>query len=179
MASKERAVPRFRTLDLAYTALFAVLMAVCAWISTPKTPISVPFTLQTFAMFAALTTLGGRRGLWAVVVYLLMGLVGLPVFTGFQGGPGRGQQARRDQRRQQGSPPDAPGAEGSPLFSCQDGRLQPLRLPLRDGELPHHRLISVHASPSHSLRRASRPRFSRIFTAETVMPRISAVSSTL
>lgn len=88
MASKERAVPRFRTLDLAYTALFAVLMAVCAWISTPKTPISVPFTLQTFAMFAALTTLGGRRGLWAVVVYLLMGLVGLPVFTGFQGGPG-------------------------------------------------------------------------------------------
>ena len=88
MVSKEITAPRFRTLDLAYIALFAVLMAVCAWISTPKTPISVPFTLQTFAMFAALTILGGRRGLWAVVVYLLMGLVGLPVFTGFQGGPG-------------------------------------------------------------------------------------------
>lgn len=88
MASKKADAPRFRTLDLAYIALFAVLMAVCAWISTPKTPISVPFTLQTFAMFAALTTLGGRRGLWAVVVYLLMGLVGLPVFTGFQGGLG-------------------------------------------------------------------------------------------
>ena len=88
MVSKDAAAPRFRTLDLTYIALFAVLMAVCAWISTPKTPISVPFTLQTFAMFAALTILGGRRGLWAVVVYLLMGLVGLPVFTGFQGGPG-------------------------------------------------------------------------------------------
>ena len=88
MDSKEISSLRFRTLDLVYIALFAVLMAVCAWISTPKTPISVPFTLQTFAMFAALTTLGGRRGLWAVVVYLLMGLVGLPVFTGFQGGPG-------------------------------------------------------------------------------------------
>lgn len=88
MVSKEAAAPRLRTLDLAYIALFAVLMAVCAWISTPKTPISVPFTLQTFAMFAALTILGGQRGLWAVVVYLLMGLVGLPVFTGFQGGPG-------------------------------------------------------------------------------------------
>ena len=88
MVSKDTAAPRFRTLDLAYIALFAVLMAVCAWISTPKTPISVPFTLQTFAMFAALTILGGRRGLWAVVVYLLMGLVGLPVFSGFQGGPG-------------------------------------------------------------------------------------------
>lgn len=88
MVSKESAAPRFRTLDLAYIALFAVLMAVCAWISTPKTPISVPFTLQTFALFAALTILGGRRGLWTVAVYLLMGLVGLPVFTGFQGGPG-------------------------------------------------------------------------------------------
>ncbi len=88
MDSKEISSLRFRTLDLVYIALFAVLMAVCAWISTPKTPISVTFTLQTFAMFAALTTLGGRRGLWAVVVYLLMGLVGLPVFTGFQGGPG-------------------------------------------------------------------------------------------
>lgn len=79
---------RFRTLDLAYIALFAVLMSVCAWISTPKTPISVPFTLQTFALFATLTILGGRRGLWAVLVYLLMGLAGLPVFSGFQGGPG-------------------------------------------------------------------------------------------
>lgn len=87
MTTKEAAVSRFRTLDLAYIALFAVLMAVCAWVSTPKTPISVPFTLQTFALFAALTILGGRRGLWVVVVYLLMGLVGLPVFTGFQGGP--------------------------------------------------------------------------------------------
>lgn len=89
MDSKEiAAAPRLRTLDLAYIALFAVLMALCAWISTPKTPVSVPFTLQTFAIFAALTILGGRRGLWAVVVYLMLGLVGLPVFTGFQGGPG-------------------------------------------------------------------------------------------
>lgn len=92
MRSKETAgeprMSRFRTLDLAYIALFAVLTAICAWISTPKTPISVPFTLQTFALFATLTILGGRRGLWAVLVYLLMGLVGLPVFSGFQGGPG-------------------------------------------------------------------------------------------
>ncbi|WP_295583131.1 biotin transporter BioY [uncultured Oscillibacter sp.] len=76
---------RFRTVDLAYIALFAVLMAVCAWISIPLT---VPFTLQTFAVFAALATLGGRRGLYAVVVYLLMGAVGLPVFSNFQGGLG-------------------------------------------------------------------------------------------
>lgn len=72
-----------RTIDLCYIALFAVLMAVCAWISIPA---PVPFTLQTFAVFAALVTLGGRRGTLAVVVYLLLGAVGLPVFSGFRGG---------------------------------------------------------------------------------------------
>ena len=85
---KEHSVPassRLRTLDMAYIALFAVLMAVCAWITVPMT---VPFTMQTFAVFAALAVLGGRRGLYAVAVYLLMGLVGLPVFSSFQGGPG-------------------------------------------------------------------------------------------
>ena len=76
---------RLQTRDLAYTALFAVLMAVCAWISIPM---AVPFTLQTFAIFAALTTLGGRRGTYAVAVYLLMGAVGLPVFAGFKAGLG-------------------------------------------------------------------------------------------
>ena len=44
--------------------------------------------LQTFAMFMALTTLGGRRGLYAMVVYLLLGAVGVPVFSGFRGGLG-------------------------------------------------------------------------------------------
>lgn len=75
----------WRTVDLAYVALFAVVIAVCAWISIPMT---VPFTLQTFAVFAALGTLGGRRGTYAVGVYLLLGAVGLPVFAGFQGGLG-------------------------------------------------------------------------------------------
>ena len=76
---------RLRTVDMAYIALFAVLMAVCAWITIPMT---VPFTLQIFAVFAALVTLGGRRGTYAVVVYLLLGAVGLPVGAGFQGGLG-------------------------------------------------------------------------------------------
>ena len=76
---------RLRTVDMAYIALFAVLMAVCAWITVPMT---VPFTLQIFAVFAALVTLGGRRGTYAVVVYLLLGAVGLPVGSGFQGGLG-------------------------------------------------------------------------------------------
>ena len=75
----------WRTVDLAYMALFAVLMAVCAWISVP---LPVPFTLQTFAVCAAMGILGGRRSTWAVAVYLLLGAVGLPVFSGFRGGLG-------------------------------------------------------------------------------------------
>ena len=71
--------------DMAYIALFAVMMAVCSWISIPYV---VPFTLQTFAVFLAVGVLGGRRGTVAVLVYLLMGAVGLPVFTGVSGGIG-------------------------------------------------------------------------------------------
>ena len=72
--------------DMTRIALFAVLLAICAWISLPLPPI--PVTLQTFALFSALLFLGGRRGTCAVAVYLLMGAVGLPVFSGFRSGLG-------------------------------------------------------------------------------------------
>ena len=77
--------PKFRTVDMAYIALFAVMIAVCSWISIPAT---VPFTLQTFGVFLAVGVLGGKRGTLAVLVYLLLGMVGLPVFAGFSGGMG-------------------------------------------------------------------------------------------
>lgn len=73
------------TRELTYIALMAVLMAVCAWIAIPS---AVPFTMQTFGVFVALSLLGGRRGTWSVGVYLLLGAVGLPVFAGFKGGLG-------------------------------------------------------------------------------------------
>lgn len=73
------------TKRLTHTALFAVLITLCAWLSIPTT---VPFTLQTFAVFLALLMLGGKDGTLSVVVYLLMGAVGLPVFAGMKGGLG-------------------------------------------------------------------------------------------
>lgn len=83
---KGQSARAFRTLDLTYIAIFAVLMAVCAWISVPMPKPFVPFTLQTLAVFLALATMGGRRGTYAVVVYLLLGMIGMPVFSGFRGG---------------------------------------------------------------------------------------------
>ena len=79
------AKPRMRTVDIADMARFAVVMAVCAWISIPA---AVPFTLQTFGVFLAVGLLGGKRGTLAVLVYLLLGAVGIPVFAGFNGGLG-------------------------------------------------------------------------------------------
>lgn len=70
---------------MALIALFSVLIAVCAWISIPS---AVPFTMQTFGLFMALGLLGGRRGALTVTLYLLLGLAGIPVFSGFRGGFG-------------------------------------------------------------------------------------------
>ena len=80
-----RARTRLSTQDLVYISLFAVLIAICAWISIPST---VPFTMQTFAVLCAMGLLGGKRSVLAVVLYLLLGAVGLPVFSGFRGGLG-------------------------------------------------------------------------------------------
>ena len=74
-----------KTRDMAYIALCAVMLTVCSWISLPFT---VPFTLQTFAVYCTLLLLGGKRGTLAIVVFILMAAVGLPVLSGFRGGIG-------------------------------------------------------------------------------------------
>ena len=66
------------------SSLFAALTAICAWIAIPLPGIS--FTMQTFALLLTLGVLGGRWGSVSVFLYLLLGLVGLPVFAGFRGG---------------------------------------------------------------------------------------------
>lgn len=74
------------TYDMVYIALFVVIIIICAWIAVPVG--NIPITMQTFAIFLTIRSLGGRRGSIAVLVYILMGMVGLPVFSGFQGGIG-------------------------------------------------------------------------------------------
>lgn len=74
-----------KTLDLAYVGLAVALIAICSWISIPT---AIPFTMQTFAVFAVVGILGMYRGTLAVLVYILLGAVGVPVFAGFSGGIG-------------------------------------------------------------------------------------------
>lgn len=75
----------FKTVDLVYTALGAVLITIGSWISVPTT---VPFTMQTFAVFFVLSVLGGKRGTTAIIVYVLLGAAGVPVFAQFTSGLG-------------------------------------------------------------------------------------------
>lgn len=56
----------------------------CA-LSPVRIPAPVPFTLQTFGVYFALLALGARRGTLATLIYLLLGLFGLPVFAGGAG----------------------------------------------------------------------------------------------
>ena len=71
--------------SLVCCGFFAALISVTAWIAVP---LAVPFTLQTFGVFCALLMLGGKLGTIAIMVYVLLGAIGLPVFAGFQGGTG-------------------------------------------------------------------------------------------
>ena len=67
-------------------AFFAALITICSWISIPIGDIA--FTLQTLGVFLALVILGSKWGSISILIYLLLGAVGLPVFSGFRGGFG-------------------------------------------------------------------------------------------
>ena len=71
---------------MTYCAIFSALLAACAWISIPLGDVAV--TLQTFGVALALLLLGGKWGTVSILIYLLLGAVGLPVFSGFRGGIG-------------------------------------------------------------------------------------------
>ena len=68
---------------LVQVAVMAALLAICAWLTVPA---AVPFTMQTFGVFLALKLLGGKKGTLAILVYILLGAAGLPVFSSFKGG---------------------------------------------------------------------------------------------
>lgn len=85
MENKSNRIKSFKTADVVYIGVFAAVIAVCSWIQIPLT---VPVTLQTFAVCAAAGLLGLRNGVLTVLVYILIGLIGVPVFSNFGAGPG-------------------------------------------------------------------------------------------
>ena len=73
-----------KTKDLTLTAVMAALLCLAGPMSLSIGP--VPLSLASFAVYLAGAVLGPRRGAAAVGIYLLLGLIGIPVFSGFSGG---------------------------------------------------------------------------------------------
>lgn len=75
------------TRHITLCAVMAAVMCVLAPISIPIGP--VPVTVGTLAIYLTACLLGGAWGTMSTLVYLLVGLVGAPVFSGYMGGPSR------------------------------------------------------------------------------------------
>lgn len=77
---------KLTTYQLTLTAVMAAVICVLGPISM-AIPISpVPISLASMAVYLAVTVLGMKLGTLSCLIYLLLGLVGLPVFSGFSGG---------------------------------------------------------------------------------------------
>ena len=83
--NKVNSKKKFKTIDLVYIGLSAALITVCAWLSIPLT---VPVTMQTLGICLISGLFGAKRGTAATIIYVLLGVIGVPVFAGFKGGIG-------------------------------------------------------------------------------------------
>ena len=75
---------KMKTLDMTTIAVMAALICVAGPLTIPAGPI--PLSLATFAVYLAGSVLGRKKGTIAVGLYLLIGIIGVPVFSGFSGG---------------------------------------------------------------------------------------------
>jgi len=73
-----------KTGDMTLIAVMAALICIAGPLTIAVGPI--PLSLASFAVYLAGAVLGSRRGAAAVLVYLLIGMIGVPVFSGFSGG---------------------------------------------------------------------------------------------
>lgn len=74
-----------KTSDLTKSALGAVLLALSAFLTVPM---AVPFTLQIFAVVCLCLVIGAERSAFSLLLYVVLGALGLPIFSGFSGGVG-------------------------------------------------------------------------------------------
>lgn len=71
--------------DICMIALCTAVIAIMAQISIPM-PLGVPMTMQTFAITLAAVVLGSKKGFISSLIYVLLGMIGIPVLAGFSGG---------------------------------------------------------------------------------------------
>lgn len=71
--------------SMIFISLFATLMCIGAWIHFPS---PIPATMQTFIVFCALSLIKSKNTFIMLCIYISLGALGLPVFSGFTGGIG-------------------------------------------------------------------------------------------
>ncbi len=71
--------------DLCSIALCTAVTIIMAQITIPM-PLGVPMTMQTFAIMLVSIILGAKKGAFTALIYMLLGMIGLPVFSNFTGG---------------------------------------------------------------------------------------------
>ena len=71
--------------DICSIAIMTAITVVLAQISIPM-PLGVPMTMQTFAVTLAGIVLGAKRGAISMIIYVLLGAIGVPVLANFSGG---------------------------------------------------------------------------------------------
>lgn len=79
--------PQFSTRQLAVIGVMTAVTCILAPLSLPIGP--VPISLTNLAIYFSLYTLGTKFGCASYLVYLLIGFIGVPVFSGFTSGPGK------------------------------------------------------------------------------------------
>lgn len=83
--NKEEQNAKISTKEVVSVGMFAAVLAILSQISIPM-PSGVPITLQTFAVALTGCVLAWKLGTASVLVYILLGAAGVPVFAGFNGG---------------------------------------------------------------------------------------------
>ena len=78
-----------KVVDLTFTALMAALICILGPLSIPLPISPVPISLTNLAIYFTVMLIGWKRGTVSYIIYLLIGLCGVPVFSSFTGGPGK------------------------------------------------------------------------------------------
>lgn len=85
MSEKRKNIP----FHMVTMALITAVLSVVAPFSIPLPFTPIPLSLTTFILYLSLYLFGGRNTFYSCALYLLLGLTGIPVFSGFSGGVGK------------------------------------------------------------------------------------------
>lgn len=89
-AAGGKKIKKMKKITVSQMAAIAVMAAVICVLGPLSVPIgAVPISLTPLAVYISVFLLGRKKGTMAVFLYILIGLIGIPVFSGFTGGPGK------------------------------------------------------------------------------------------